>query len=235
MPHPGPTTRPNTEPNTGPNTGPNKPNTEPIRMPELMSHDRADLDRFLDGVVLAHVAFVDDAGAPAVVPTAVARWGDRLVAHGSTGSRWMRQVARGGPVAVSIAAIDGIVVARSAFESSLIYSSAVLFGSFVVLAGEERAEALDVLTERLLPGRTDEVRPPTTREIAATMVLAMPIAEWSLRISDDWPEDAEDDVAGSAWAGQLRFGAPTATPFAAPDLRPGVPVPASVAAVRGVR
>ncbi len=153
------------------------------RLPEKMSSDRDALDALLDSTVLAHVAYVDDAGAPGVLPTAAVRWGDRLLVHGSTGSRWMR-LASQDPVTVSIAAVDGVVVARSAFESSVLYRSAVLFGRFTRLAGTELADALDVVTERLIPGRRVELRASTAKELAATMVLAMPIDDWSLRISD---------------------------------------------------
>jgi len=120
-------------------------------------------------------------------------------------------------------------------QSAVIYRSAVLFGEFTQLDGPEKEEALDVLTDRLLPGRTGEIRRPTGRELAATLLLAMPIREWSLRSLDDWPEDPADDVAGPAWAGQLRFGPPSTTVAPAPDLRDGIPVPASVSAVAGVR
>lgn len=209
--------------------------TEPTRMPELMSRDRAALDAFLDSVVLAHVGLVGDDGVPVVIPTVLARWGDRVVIHGSTGSRWMRRAATGVPVSVSLAAIDGVVVARSAFESSLMYSSAVLFGSLAELEGQEKGDALDVLTERLIPGRTAEVRRPTVKELAATLLLAMPISQWSLRLSDGWPEDDPADVAGLAWGGQVRFDPGPRRIEAAPDLRPGIPVPPSVHAISGVR
>lgn len=209
--------------------------TVPARMPEKMSRDRAALDALLASTVLAHVALVADDGTPAVVPTAAVAWDDRLLVHGSTGSRWMRRVAEGVPVAVSVAAIDGVVVARSAFESSLVYRSAVLHGRFERLEGEEKEAALDVVTERLVPGRTVEVRRPTRRELSATMLLAMPIGTWSLRVSDAWPDDPDDDVAGDAWAGIVRFGAPPTAAHPAPDLRAGLPVPASVDRITGVR
>lgn len=205
------------------------------RMPERMSRDRAALDALLASVAVAHVAFVDEDGTPAVLPTAVVAFEGQLVAHGSTGSRWMRRVATGVPVAVSVAAVDGVVVARSAFESSLVYRSAVLRGSFAPLAGARKAAALDALTDRLIPGRTGEVRPSTPKELAATAVLAMAIDDWTLRLSDHWPEDGDDDVAGPAWAGIVRFGAPSATAVGAPDLRPGIPVPPSVGRIDGVR
>lgn len=197
-----------------------------------MSRDRAALDAVLDAVAVAHVAYVTEDGGPGVLPTAAARWGDELIVHGSTGSRWMRLVSSGTPVAVSIAAVDGVVVARSAFESSLVYRSAVVFGSFQRLEGERKSAALDVLTERLIRGRVAEVRRPMKKELAATLMLALPIREWSLRASDDWPDDTDDDVAGPAWAGQVRFGERTTQVLRAPDLRAGIPIPASVRALR---
>ncbi|RNI23959.1 pyridoxamine 5'-phosphate oxidase family protein [Flexivirga caeni] len=205
--------------------------TDPTRIPELMSRDRGLLDALLDATVLAHVAFVTADGTPGVLPTAAIRWGDELLVHGSTGSRWMR-LAAGAPAVVSIAVVDGVTVARSAFESSLLYRSAVLFGSFRRLEAQEKARALAAVTDRLIPGRVAEVRGSTPRELAATMVLAMPIREWSLRVSDDWAEDPEHDVAGDAWAGQVRFGDRPATVLGAPDLRAGIPVPLSVQDLR---
>ncbi len=101
----------------------------PTRLPEMMSTDRADLERLLASCVVGHIAFVAD-GQPTVLPTAITRFGDGVVAHGSTGSRWMRMLAVGIPVAVSVTALDGVVVARSAFESSLLYRSAVLYGLY---------------------------------------------------------------------------------------------------------
>jgi uncharacterized protein len=209
--------------------------TAATRMPEMMSADRADLDALLDRTVLGHFAFADEDGSPVALPSVLVRWEDRILTHGSTGSRWLRRIAAGVPVAVSVATVDGIVVARSAYESSLLYRSAVLFGSFAALDGEAKLAALDVLTDRLLPGRTAEVRRPTAKELAATTMLAMPIGEWSLRRSDGWPEDPDSDVAGPAWAGHIRFGAPPATLEAAPDLRPGIGVPPSAGRAGGIR
>jgi nitroimidazol reductase NimA-like FMN-containing flavoprotein (pyridoxamine 5'-phosphate oxidase superfamily) len=205
---------------------------EPTRLPELMTHDRAALDALLDTTIVGQVAFVDEHGLPGVLPTAVARHGDELLVHGSTGSRWMRLVA-GAPAAVSVTAVDGVVVARSTFESSLAYRSAVIFGAFRRLDGDEKAAALDLFSERLLPGRTREVRASTRKELAATMLLALPLDRWSLRVSDGWPEDPDDDRATDAWAGRVWFGArPVARVEAAPDLRDGVPVPPSVSGLR---
>ncbi len=205
--------------------------TVATRLPELMSTDRAALDGLLDATIVGHIAFAEADGSPGVIPTAVARWDDRILVHGSTGSRWMRLVS-GIPAAVAITAVDGIVVARSAFESSLLYRSAVLFGSFRALAGAEKSRALDVLTERLIPGRVPEVRGSSPKELAATQVLAMTIDEWSLRVSDGWPEDPDEDVAGDAWAGHLRFGDRPVRVLPAPDLRAGTALPSSVQRLR---
>lgn len=207
------------------------PSLDPTRMPELMSHDRDMLNRLLASTIVGHIAYVDERGAPGVLPTAVARWRDELIVHGSTGSGWMRVVA-GAPAAVSITAVDGVIVARSAFESSIAYRSAVVFGSFRRLDGDEKLHALDVLTQRLLPGRVAEVRRPAKKELAATMVLAMPLTTWSLRVSDGWPDDPADDVAGDAWAGIVHFGDRPTRAQPAPDLRDGIPVPPSVTGLR---
>jgi uncharacterized protein len=194
--------------------------------------DRAELDRLLDDVFLAHVGLADDQGAAVVIPTAVVRDGDRVLIHGSTGSGWMRRAATGRPACLTVTDLSGIIVARSAFENSLRYRSAVLFGTFTKLPDRDVPRALDIFTEHLIPGRTAEVRPNHRRELAATMVLSMPIGQWSLKISTDWPDDAPDDLAGSAWAGVIPFDARRlGDPLPAPDLRAGIPVPASVQAL----
>jgi hypothetical protein len=144
----------------------------------------------------------------------------------------MRRAADGRPACLTVTDLSGIVVARSAFENSLRYRSAVLFGTFTRLAEADVPGALEIFTEHLLPGRVAEVRPNHRRELAATMVLSMPIQQWSLKISADWPEDPPEDVAGSTWAGVIPFDARRlGGPLPAPDLRPGIPVPASVRAL----
>ncbi len=127
---------------------------------------------------------------------------------------------------LTVTALDGVVVARSAFESSLHYRSAVLFGTCTPVT--DRDHALDLITERLIPGRTAEIRRPRAAELAATLVLELPIEQWSLKISAGWPEDPADDVAGDAWAGVVPMTSGYAAPLPAPDLRAGIAVPPSV-------
>jgi uncharacterized protein len=205
------------------------------RLREKARTDRAALDALLDTTRVGHFALATPDGQPLVIPTAIVRDGDRVLAHGSTGSGWMRTLAEGAPTCLAVTALDGLVVARSAFESSLHYRSAVLFGSCAPLSADGRAAALDLITERLLPGRTAEVRPPTERELSATLVLALPITEWSLKVSDKWPDDPDEDVAGDSWAGVVPLVSSYGAPRPAPDLRPGIAVPPSVRALDEAR
>lgn len=204
--------------------------TSITRLREKGRTERADLDALLDSCILGHFGVADDDGRPVVIPTAVVRDGDRVLAHGSTGSQWMRRLAAGAPTCLTVTALDGVVVARSAFESSLHYRSAVLFGACAPVADIERA--LDLITERLIPGRAAEIRTSRRSELAATLVLELPITEWSLKVSDGWPDDAEDDIDGDAWAGVVPMVTSYADPRPAPDLRAGIPVPPSVRALR---
>lgn len=204
------------------------PETSITRLAELGSSDRTALDQLLDTSRVGHFAMVVD-GGPVVIPTAIARDQDGVLAHGSTGSRWMRLLATGVPTSLAVTTLDGVVVARSAFESSMHYRSAVLFGACESLTDlDAKRAALDVVTDSLLPGRVAEVRRPTDKELAATLVLRLPIAQWSLKVSDGWPEDPDEDLAGSAWAGVVPMTTTYGAPRGAPDLRDGLVVPHSV-------
>jgi nitroimidazol reductase NimA-like FMN-containing flavoprotein (pyridoxamine 5'-phosphate oxidase superfamily) len=201
------------------------------RVAELASTDREALNTVLDEARVGHFAMTAEHG-PVVIPTAIARDGDAVLAHGSTGSPWMRLLSTGAPTCLAVTVLEGLVVARSAFESSMHYRSAVLFGACThVTATAEKRAALDVITDALLPGRVAEVRDPSKKELAATLVLRLPIDEWSLKISAGWPEDPDDDIAGPAWAGVVPMRTTYGPPLPAPDLRPGTPVPVSVTAL----
>lgn len=207
--------------------------TTPARMPErVTSTDHAALERLLRDAVVGHVAFVE-ADRPVVMPIAFVPDGDALLLHGSTGSWWLRRLASGIPVTVSVAIVDGLVLARSAFESSMRYRSAVLFGACTVVEGEEKLAALDVVTAGLLPGRLPELRGHNRKEVAATLLLRMRVDEWTFKVSTQWPEDPDEDVAGDAWAGILPILTTYGEPEPAPDLRDGIPLAPSVERLRG--
>jgi nitroimidazol reductase NimA-like FMN-containing flavoprotein (pyridoxamine 5'-phosphate oxidase superfamily) len=190
--------------------------------------DRSALDTLLDSTHVGHFGLSDAAGRPVVLPTAVVRDGDRILAHGSTGSPWLRALAAGAPTCLAVTSVDGLVVARSAFESSMHYRSAVIFGRCTQVAEPAKPAALDLITDALLPGRVAELRRPSERELAATLVLSLPIEQWSLKVSAGWPDDPPEDVAGPAWAGVVPMATSYGAPVAAPDLRGGIAVPESV-------
>lgn len=188
--------------------------------------ERVVLDAILDAALVVHVAVVDD-GQPFVVPFASARDGDRLLIHGSTASRTVRLLASGAPTCATVTVVDGVVVARSQFESSYRYRSAMVLGRFAVLEGEAKAQALAVLAARLLPGIEGQ-RPPSRKELAATAVLALPLAEWSVKVSDGHPEDAPEDVDRPVWAGVVPVCHTWGEPLDAPDLASGLAAPAVI-------
>ena len=192
------------------------------RLPEKTRTDRAALDEVLDSALVAHVAIVDD-GQPYALPMACARDGERLLVHGSTGSRLMRAMAAGAAVCVTVTHLDGLVLARSAFNSSMQYRSAMILGSARPVA--DQLEGLRVLTEHLIPGRWDILRAPTAKELAATMVLEIPLTQWSVKISDSPPEDEPEDLDAAVWAGVIPLTVSRGAAVPAPDLRFDLPAP----------
>ena len=204
--------------------------TKVHRLRERQTRDRATLYEILDTGLVAHVALcLGD--QPALLPVAYARDGDRLLLHGSTGAGLLRAAAGGAPIAVAVTHLDGLVFAGSIFHSSMNYRSAVIFGVAQVLDGVERLAALRALSNHLMPGRWNEVRPPTSRELAATLVLALPLDEASVKVRAGGPSGDDDDDAG-AWTGVLPLFVQTGEPVAAPDLSPEVDIPDSVHAAR---
>jgi nitroimidazol reductase NimA-like FMN-containing flavoprotein (pyridoxamine 5'-phosphate oxidase superfamily) len=208
------------------------PSTQVTRLREKQDTSRDRLDELLDSTPLATIALVRD-GHPVVFPTGFARVGDEVVIHGSTGSPWLRALASGEPAAVSVTTLDGVVVARSSFESSFRYRSAVIFGVFETVADGDKIRYLDALVESFIPGRVGELRASTSKELAATQALALPIgdANWSLKVSAGWPEDPEEDIASGVWAGVVPMTVGYGAPLVAPDVIAGTPIPASVRAL----
>lgn len=199
------------------------------RLRERQVRDTSTLYEILDEGLVAHVAACID-GSPVVLPLAYARDGNRLLLHGSTGAGLLRALAAGVPVAVSVTLLDGLVYARSIFDSSVNYRSAVIFGTPVALSGEEKLSALRLLSEHLMPHRWEEVRPPSNRELASTLVLALPLDEASVKVRTGGP--SRDDEEPSAWAGVLPLAVHAGDPVPAQDVPSGVEPPPSLAAAR---
>ncbi|WP_298890071.1 pyridoxamine 5'-phosphate oxidase family protein [uncultured Serinicoccus sp.] len=200
----------------------------PTRKPDRYLGERAALDDLLDAMPVGVLSTVVD-GEPWSVPLLVARDGDRVLLHGSTGAGALRHVAAGVPVTLTVVALDGLVVAETAFDSSANYRSAVLRGHPVELGPEESRRALERLTDRLLPGRTSEVRASTGKELRATACLALPIVEgsWLLKARTGGAGPSEDPAV---WTGVV----PLALTAGPPEPTPGTtaPVPGSVVATR---
>ena len=190
--------------------------------------DRDALHRVLDAGLVAHVAVVED-GQPFVIPVAYARRGEAVVFHGSTGSRLMRRLSEGQPTCLTVTLLDGLVLARSAFESSMNYRSVVVLGTARRLSGDEALDALRDISDHLLPGRWTDIRPPSAKEQAATMVLELALDECSVKIRtgdpEDLPEDLADPILAGVWAGCVPIAESFGDPVASADCQPGTEVP----------
>lgn len=194
------------------------------RLPEKAVTDVDALYAVLDAALVAHVAVVDD-GQPFVIPMACARDGDRLLLHGSTASRLTRALAAGAPTCATVTLLDGLVYARSAFESSMNYRSALVLGVASRVPENDMDRSLKTLTDHLMPGRFADVRASTRKELVATLLLSLPLDEWSVKISDGPPEDPEEDLSAPIWAGVLPLALAAGEPVDAPDLVGDQPPP----------
>jgi uncharacterized protein len=203
------------------------PRTTLRRHRERGQADRAALYAVLDAGLICHLGVV--AGEdPVVLPTAYGRDGDTLYLHGSSanGAFW---AADGHRVCVTVTHIDGIVAARSVFSHSVNYRSAVIFGTATMVKDEdERWQALRLVTDQVIPGRWAAARQPTAKEMAATAVLSLPLAEASVKVRAGMPADEPEDLELDVWAGVL----PVAVTFGAPEpdpaLRAEIPLPAHI-------
>jgi len=202
------------------------------RVPRLAVYDRAAIDGILDEALVSHLGFVDR-GQPFVIPTVHARVGDELYVHGAAASRMIKTLTAGVPVCLTATLVDGIVLARSAFNHSMRYRSVVVLGTARLVEPEsERLAALEAFTEQMVPGRWPDVRPPSRQELKATRVLALPLDEASAKTNSGPVLDRTDDYALPVWAGviPLRLERGDAQPDA--RLSPGAQEPDYVRAWR---
>ena len=198
------------------------------RIPEKANYDRSTVNEILDEALICHVGFVQD-GAPYVIPTIHARVGRTLYFHGSAASRMLRLMKRGAQVTVTVTILDGIVAARSVFHHSMHYRSAVIMGqSRVVDEPEEREVAFEAITNAILPGRWEEARHPSHNEDKGTLLVAVPIEEFSSKVSEKDVGDEPEDYALPIWAGVIPLTLTPGTPEPDPLNLDGVEVPPSV-------
>jgi len=198
------------------------------RLPERAAYDRDTVHAILDEGFVCHLGFVVD-GQPYVIPTGYARVGETLYLHGSTGSRL--GLRPGMDVCVTVTLVDGLVLARSAFHHSMNYRSVMAIGRTRAIGDlEEKEAALRALVEHIVPGRSDEVRGGDRRELVATAVLALPLAEVSAKVRTGPPQDDDPDYDLPIWAGVLPLALTPGAPAPDPVLDPSIPVPGHVAA-----
>lgn len=209
------------------------PQTTPTRYRERARYDRATVHRILDEALICHVGYFN-AGRPVVLPTTHARRGETLYLHGSTGSGPMLATSSDGlPVCVTVTLVDGLVLARAALHHSLQYRSVIVLGTArLVQDRREKLRALDALLDHIASGRSADSRPPTSRELAATAVLALDLVEVSAKVRVGGPVDDEDDIALPHWAGVVPLTLAAGAPQPADNLDPAVPLPPYLRAYR---
>jgi nitroimidazol reductase NimA-like FMN-containing flavoprotein (pyridoxamine 5'-phosphate oxidase superfamily) len=204
------------------------------RLRERGLTDRAALLEVLDAGLICHLGVIVD-DTPVVLPTGYGRIGETLYLHGSSANRSLL-AASGRDVCVTVTLLDGLVCARSVFHNSMNYRSAVIYGTArLVTDAQERMDAVAAITEHLIPGRWANSRRPSRKEMAATAVLALPLAEASVKARSGEPKDEDEDYDLDYWAGVLPVRTVTGPPDPDPLLRPGIEVPAHIAelAARG--
>ena len=171
------------------------------RLPARGSNEWGDICAILDAAFLAHVGFAIN-GQPFVIPTLFGRQDETLYLHGSAASRMLRELEQGIAACVTVTLVDGLVLARSAFHHSMNYRSVVAFGTARKIQDDSAKEnALRIVSERVVAGRWNDVRPPTPKELKATTVLALEIEEASAKVRTGPPKDDEEDYALPIWAG----------------------------------
>ncbi|MET9148207.1 MULTISPECIES: pyridoxamine 5'-phosphate oxidase family protein [unclassified Streptomyces] len=209
-------------------TYPRTDRTVPTRSAQKAAYDKELVHAILDEGYVCHLGFVRD-GAPVVLPTLYGRVGERLYVHGSTGSRPLRMAGQADPglaVCLTVTHVDGLVLARSAFHHSVNYRSVVVHGTaHQVTDPEEKRTALDALVDHVVPGRAADSRPGNTKELAATAVLRLDLAEVSAKLRTGGVNEEPEDLGLPYWAGVVPVRTVYGTPLAEPDLAAGVEVP----------
>ena len=210
---------------------PPTPRTRVKRLSDCARYDRETIHAILDAGLLCHVGYVID-GQPYVTPAAYWRQGERVYWHGSSASRMLRRLKGGVPVCFTVALLDGLVLARSGYNSTLNYRSVMALGTARPVEGEaEKLAALEAFSERLTPGRWAELRPVAKQELKATLVLSLKLEEVSAKLCSGPPVDDEADYEDDVWAGVVPLRRAAGPPQADPRLAPGTAAPEYLVAI----
>jgi nitroimidazol reductase NimA-like FMN-containing flavoprotein (pyridoxamine 5'-phosphate oxidase superfamily) len=208
---------------------PQDPRIKVRRVPANARYDRESVHRVLDRGLVAHVSFNSN-GQPYCIPTLYARVGEQVLIHGSTASRMLRVLAAGAPACLTVTMLDGLVLARSVFETGANYDSVMLLGRFApITEDEQKLDALKAFMKNVLPGRWPEARPPSRQELNGTAILAMEVTEASVKTKTGGPDDDDSpDAQLNTWAGVIPIITRYGSPEPSATLRPGIPVASSV-------
>lgn len=211
-----------------------RPRTRVTRAPDRADYDLATVAAILDAAPICHVGVIDERGFPVVIPTLHARADEQLYLHGSAAGRTIK-AAGSSEICVTATLVDGLVLARSAFHHSINYRSVVIFGTGEVVEDEAgKLDALEAFTEKLIPGRWNDVRPPTRQELNGTAVVRLPIAESSAKVRTGGPIDEPEDYGLPVWAGTVPLRVVAGAPEADEALD-GVELPGYVDSYRRER
>lgn len=194
------------------------------RIPENAVYEMEAVRAILDEGLICHLGFVHE-GQPFVIPTVHGREGDNLYIHGSIGSRMLKVLKLGAPACATVTLLDGLVLARSAFNHSMNYRSVVVLGKARDVGGEEKLRALEVISEHVLRGRWADARKPNKSEMIQTTVLSLPISECSAKVRTGPPLDDEPDYTLDVWAGVVPLKLAWGKPAADPRLRGAIKLP----------
>lgn len=175
------------------------------RIADNANYERATLHAIVDAAYLCHIAFSDEKGAHCI-PTACWREGEHLYVHGSNGGRLVKLLAQGAQICVTITHLDGLVLARTAFNHSMNYRSAMIYGVFEKVDGEaDKRAAMVAFMDKIAPGRQAEVREGNDKEFDATTILRISLDEAACKVRSGGPKDDPEDLQLTAWAGVLPF------------------------------
>ena len=177
--------------------------TQIRRLPDRQVMDRAAMQAVLLAGRLAHIGVADAQGEPRVLPIAYGVADDQILFHGSSASALFKSMAAGAPVCITVTHVDGLVVARAAFEASMNYRSVMVYGVGEVVPESQKMSALERISEHLFPHRWQEFRKPTAQELKATLVIQVPLTEWSLKVREGGPDDSDADCQMDIWAGHI--------------------------------
>ena len=190
------------------------------RLKHKQVDDKSEIDYFLDTQRFGYLAVSDENSQPIIIPLAYARIGDSIVIHGSTGAGVLSHIQEDTKVCFNVTRINGLVLARSGFESSVHYESVNILGTCRRVEGEEKTHLLSQLTEKIFPGREKTLRPMNQKELAAALILKISIDHLVAKRSNGEPSDEGDDIQWPVWAGILPIEQQFGTPIPASNLDP---------------